>query len=175
MVVWVETFHRKITSLSAETYETQGADKVHWTLTLEVMTSSIKLIIWHTHKPMPCHSTVQYIVLLMPSVCYRLLCGSYWYWVHCRCMWVSWVFCCYCVVPNTVFLTLSLCIQLPTNTVFLTLSLCIQLPTNTVFLTLSLCIQLPTQPKPVVLKLQCFRTPLVLTICSWTHIRIVTV
>jgi hypothetical protein len=48
MAVWFETFHREITSLSAEKYETQGAYKVHWTLTLEVMTSSIKLIVWHT-------------------------------------------------------------------------------------------------------------------------------
>ena len=29
MVVWFEAFHIEITSLSAEKYETQGADKVH--------------------------------------------------------------------------------------------------------------------------------------------------
>jgi len=48
MVVWFQTFQKEITSLSAGKYETQGPDKVHWTLTLEVMTSPIKLIIWHT-------------------------------------------------------------------------------------------------------------------------------
>jgi len=81
MVVWFETFHREITSLSAETYETLGADKVHWTLTLEVMTSSIKLIIWHTQTDaMPCHSTVHCSVnaisVLQTSVWFILVLGS---------------------------------------------------------------------------------------------------